>query len=60
MTSSVSRSHRARSPNVADRLEGKARSRSLSKNTKIDSRSVIGCMKGNPLASNVPSKGAKN
>ena len=59
MTSSVSRSHRARSPTVADRLEGKARSRSPSKNIKIDSRSVIGCLKGNPLASNVPSKSSK-
>ena len=56
MTSSQNR--RARSP-LSDKTEGKPRSRSLSKNSKFDPKSVIAYVKGIPITSNVPSKRSK-
>ena len=56
MTSSHNR--RARSP-ISEKSEGKVRSRSLSRNTRFDSKTVFAYVKGNPLTSNVPSKRSK-
>ena len=56
MTSSQNR--RARSP-LSDKIEGQPRSRSLSKNSKFDAKSVIAYVKGIPTTSNVPSKRSK-
>ena len=56
MTSSQNR--RARSP-LSDKTEGHTRSRSLSKKSNFDSKSVFAYVKGIPMTSHVPSKRSK-